>query len=47
MSEKTELLKRKKQLENEISRYKNLQLAKKVQLNSDYRDWETDRKGVV
>ena len=36
MSEKTELLKRKKQLENEISRYKNLQLAKKVQLNSAY-----------
>ncbi len=36
MSEKTELLKRKRQLENEISRYKNLQLAKKVQLNSAY-----------
>jgi DNA polymerase elongation subunit (family B) len=36
MSEKTELLKRKKQLENEIARYKNLQLAKKVQLNSAY-----------
>lgn len=36
MSEKTELLKQKKQLENEISRYKNLQLAKKVQLNSAY-----------
>lgn len=36
MSDKTELLKRKKKLENEISRYKNLQLAKKVQLNSAY-----------
>lgn len=36
MSEKNELLKRKKQLENDISRYKNLQLAKKVQLNSAY-----------
>ena len=36
MFEKIELLKRKKQLENEISRYKNLQLAKKVQLNSAY-----------
>jgi DNA polymerase elongation subunit (family B) len=36
MFEKTELLKRKKQLENDISRYKNLQLAKKVQLNSAY-----------
>ena len=36
MSEKTELLKQKKQLENQISRYKNLQLAKKVQLNSAY-----------
>jgi DNA polymerase elongation subunit (family B) len=36
MLDKTELLKRKKKLENEISRYKNLQLAKKVQLNSAY-----------
>jgi DNA polymerase elongation subunit (family B) len=31
-----ELLKRKKQLEKDISKYKNLQLAKKVQLNSAY-----------
>jgi DNA polymerase elongation subunit (family B) len=30
------LLKRKKQLEKDISKYKNLQLAKKVQLNSAY-----------
>lgn len=36
MSEKIELLKQKKKLENEISRCKNLQLAKKVQLNSAY-----------
>ena len=33
---KEELLARKKQLEKDISRYKNLQLAKKVQLNSAY-----------
>ena len=33
---KQELLKRKKQLEKDISKYKNLQLAKKVQLNSAY-----------
>jgi DNA polymerase elongation subunit (family B) len=31
-----QLLKRKKQLEKDISKYKNLQLAKKVQLNSAY-----------
>lgn len=33
---KQELLMRKKQLEKDISKYKNLQLAKKVQLNSAY-----------
>lgn len=33
---KQELLKRKAQLEKDISKYKNLQLAKKVQLNSAY-----------
>jgi DNA polymerase elongation subunit (family B) len=33
---KQELLQRKKQLEKDISKYKNLQLAKKVQLNSAY-----------
>jgi len=33
---KAELLKRKKQLVKNISKYKNLQLAKKVQLNSAY-----------
>ena len=33
---KQELLQRKKQLEKNISKYKNLQLAKKVQLNSAY-----------
>jgi len=33
---KLELLTRKKQLEKDISKYKNLQLAKKVQLNSAY-----------
>ena len=33
---KQELLTRKKQLEKDISKYKNLQLAKKVQLNSAY-----------
>jgi DNA polymerase elongation subunit (family B) len=33
---KEELLNRKKQLEKDISKYKNLQLAKKVQLNSAY-----------
>lgn len=33
---KEELLQRKKQLEKDISKYKNLQLAKKVQLNSAY-----------
>ena len=33
---KQELLARKKQLEKDISKYKNLQLAKKVQLNSAY-----------
>lgn len=33
---KEQLLKRKNELEKEISRYKNLQLAKKVQLNSAY-----------
>ena len=31
-----ELLARRKQLEKDISKYKNLQLAKKVQLNSAY-----------
>lgn len=33
---KEQLLQRKKQLEKDISKYKNLQLAKKVQLNSAY-----------
>ena len=33
---KLELITRKKQLEKDISKYKNLQLAKKVQLNSAY-----------
>lgn len=33
---KQQLLQRKKQLEKDISKYKNLQLAKKVQLNSAY-----------
>jgi DNA polymerase elongation subunit (family B) len=33
---KKQLLERKKQLEKDISKYKNLQLAKKVQLNSAY-----------
>jgi len=33
---KEELLTRRKQLERDISKYKNLQLAKKVQLNSAY-----------
>ena len=33
---KEDLVKRKKQLEKDISKYKNLQLAKKVQLNSAY-----------
>jgi DNA polymerase elongation subunit (family B) len=33
---KQELLQRKRQLEKDISKYKNLQLAKKVQLNSAY-----------
>jgi len=33
---KDELLQRKRQLEKDISRYENLQLAKKVQLNSAY-----------
>lgn len=33
---KEELLARRKQLEKDISKYKNLQLAKKVQLNSAY-----------
>lgn len=33
---KVDLLKRKQQLEKDISKYKNLQLAKKVQLNSAY-----------
>ena len=36
MSEKQELLKRKQELLNEISRYKNIQMAKKIQLNSAY-----------
>jgi len=36
MDTKNELLRRKKQLEKDISKYKNLQLAKKVQLNSAY-----------
>ena len=34
--DKAELLERKAQLEKDISKYKNLQLAKKVQLNSAY-----------
>lgn len=34
--DKRELLERKKQLEKDISKYQNLQLAKKVQLNSAY-----------
>ena len=33
---KADLLDRKKQLVKDISKYKNLQLAKKVQLNSAY-----------
>jgi len=36
MSEKEQLLLKKEQLVKDISRYKNLQLAKKVQLNSAY-----------
>lgn len=36
MTERAELLDRKKQLVKDISKYKNLQLAKKVQLNSAY-----------
>lgn len=36
MSEKEQLLKRKEELIKNISKYKNLQLAKKVQLNSAY-----------
>jgi DNA polymerase elongation subunit (family B) len=36
MTERAELLERKKQLVKDISKYKNLQLAKKVQLNSAY-----------
>ena len=36
MSEKEQLLLKKEQLQKDISRYKNLQLAKKVQLNSAY-----------
>src|SRR5210317_884505 len=34
--DKNELLDRKKQLEKDISKYQNLQMAKKVQLNSAY-----------
>lgn len=36
MSEKQRLLARKRKLENDVAKYKNLQLAKKVQLNSAY-----------
>ena len=39
---KADLLDRKKQLVKDISKYKNLQLAKKVQLNSAYGALETN-----